>query len=695
MPARRPIRSLALACVLLVAACGGPSPAPSGSVPGGSTGPDAGTPQPQSIDPAAGVPEEDVVLPAPEKGDVPAEATTPVVTGTLDVQAPGAPVTATVAAAGGTVEAGPLAITFPADALADGTAVSIQASPVSGAGGGAWGGAVRPVSDLFTVSGAETFDAVATVGIAVSRKAARAGEVLLLAYYDPATGRLDPLAPVDADPAAPGVVRGGATHFSAVVAVAVNPAKLPDTVDSGFRPGKDDWQFTNYGSYAASGGHCAGQVLSEMWYYAYQRKGAGASPLYGLYDNNGAPERTQTLWQDDSNGYRLASTAQEEPFSDEAARMASRKAGWANSRLAVIALRLAIATSGMPQYLSIGDKDGKSGHAIAAYRVTPDRIFVADPNYPGRLRTIRITGDGTLAPYSSGESATAIAAGKSVSYVRFAYIPAVATLADERLAALWAQFEAGTIGDTVFPATTVWVRETGADGKATWSVLKDGYTSPTETLTLSLDALSDGASATMRVFAGASETALAPWDPHQELTLTAGDNPLGIDIRGLRDGKWRYVNFIRLTVRFGDPAATPTPTPSAAGGDGEMPVVTSFTGPTTFAYKKGGTQKLTITMSGGTAPYHYTWSGRGTPLGEADGPATFTITLTDDQVSAASNGAGYYISVYITDANGVGARWVDATGRKSSEFIYAIEGLTGMPQQAVLYPPLPYRTPEP
>jgi hypothetical protein len=71
------------------------------------------------------------------------------------------------------------------------------------------------------------------------------------------------------------------------------------------------------------------------------------------------------------------------------------------------------------------------------------------------------------------------------------------------------------------------------------------------------------------------------------------------------------------------------------------------------------------------------------------------VLLTADQVASASNGAGYYISLYVTDAAGHGARWMDtANSRPSSEFIYAIEGLEGMPQQAVLYPPVPY-TPAP
>ncbi|MEI7742690.1 MAG: hypothetical protein WCK58_02940, partial [Chloroflexota bacterium] len=385
---------------------------------------------------------------------------------------------------------------------------------------------------------------------------------------------------------------------------------------------------------------------------------------------------------------------QHDPISDKAVYTANKNAGWGDSRLTAAALRTAIAATGAPQLLVIADKDGKHGHAIVAYRVTADRILVADPNYPGRLRTIRIGADGVLGPYISGDNATAIVAGKSVTYVEFAYVPSASSASDASLAARWSEFEAGTIGSAAFPAELVSVQETAADGTLSWAPLVDGYTAPTGTITLGLGPLADGSASRMRVYAGSSETPLGAWGWAHQVTLAPGDNPLGMEIWGLKDGKWKYVDFVRLTIRFGEPAASPTEAPTSAG-DGGMPVVASFTGPTSFAYATGGTQSFTIKMSGGTAPYHYAWSGRGTPIGEADGPATFTFTLTDDQVAAASNGAGYYISLYITDAAGSGARWVDGTGRKSSEFIYAIEGLTGMPQQAVLYPPIPYQTPEP
>ncbi|MEI7745859.1 MAG: hypothetical protein WCK58_19150, partial [Chloroflexota bacterium] len=224
MSARRltPAQSLVLAIVL--AACGGPaaSGAPS-SAPGtprpsevaaasATPGASAGPLQPD--DPALGTPPPTTVLPDSETGDIPAEETTPVLAGSLATGAPGAPETTTVA--GETkIRAGALSVTLAAGALADGTAVQVSASTVDGIGGEGWGGAITPVSDLYTIAGAEALASPATVGIAIrDGTPADATHIPMLAYYDAATGSISPLTPLAPDPANPDVVRGLATHFS-------------------------------------------------------------------------------------------------------------------------------------------------------------------------------------------------------------------------------------------------------------------------------------------------------------------------------------------------------------------------------------------------------------------------------------------------------------------------------------------------
>ena len=696
---------LTLIVAASLAACGA-GPAASTGLDGASGGPSAGTTAtpgtPGATGPRVELPADAAdgdpgslpgELPAPEPGDLPGPETTAVLAGTLGIGQATSPTTGTLGAGGGALEAGGLTLDAPAGAFASDVAVSVAQAPVTLADTAAYGGAVRPVTPLYTIdTGANEPDLPVTVTLVMEAPAAvPAGSVAMAFYYDPDSGLLSPLAPIGSDGER---ITALATHFSMILGAVIDLAKVPATVDSGFRPGKDDWQFPNYGSYLADGGHCNGQSVSAIWYYNTQRRAAGASALYGLYDNNGAPDKTQAFWQDDSNGYRLASVVQKDPYADPFTYQFLRTLGreGTDAALTAQAFRLAIAFSGAPQLISIADATMDSAHAMIAYRVTPDRIFVADPNYPARLRTIRVDPvTGAMGPYSSGASATSIAQKGSVAYTRFAYVPALARISNAAMATHWGAFEAGTIGAGAFPDYTLYVL-TGTDdaGKESWTELTDGYAAPTETITIGLSRLSDNANVTMGIFAGTSTTPLGAWNWRQEITLAPGDNPLGFSVYGRKGDGWEYVDFKRLTIGFG--GASPSPTQAGQTGDDSAPVITAFTGPTSFAYAKGATFPFNVTITGGTAPYHLTWRARGQPLPDtesADGNAT--VLLTADQIASASNGGGYYISLYVTDSANRGARWMDtANNRPSSEFIYAIEGLEGMSQQAVLYPPVPY-----
>ena len=105
-------------------------------------------------------------------------------------------------------------------------------------------------------------------------------------FYDAATGRLEGMPLLALTETS---ITISTRHFSDFMVLApdgVNVGKKTSVdIDTGFRPGKDDWQFPNAGSAIASGGHCSGQSLSAMWYFDQQRVARGESPLYGLYDN--------------------------------------------------------------------------------------------------------------------------------------------------------------------------------------------------------------------------------------------------------------------------------------------------------------------------------------------------------------------------------------------------------------------------
>jgi hypothetical protein len=564
-PNRRPsrVRSARLAATvavvaLVAAACGASSSPPPGNA-GASADPGSAPPAPTPAGPVAtpdlidGLPDDTLLVPPdPAEGDVPAAVPAPEpVTGTLALGGTTALAAGTVDAAGGTIRVAQarhpldgLTIEVPAGTYAAPVEFRVEASPIESA---TFAGLV-PVSELVRVENGGAPATGEPVRVTIPAQVPADGSVQAF-YYEAATGTVAPLPVVDQDASS---VTVAAAHFSDIWLATVDWAKLGETVDSGFRPGVDDWQFTNYGSYAAPGGHCEGQVMSAMWYYRTQRLGAGASPLYGLYDNNGAGG-TMTFWPDDSDGYRLASAVQASAIADPSTYTFATGLGALAGAYAFNAFRAAIWATGEPQLMAIHDSQGGHGHAIIAYRVTKDRIFVADPNYPGRLRTIKYdAATGVLGPYSSGDSAGSIAAGGEVSYTRFALIPAQASAGDGTIAGLWADFEASASGQGVFPAYALEAWEgVDEDGNDIWVPLENGYATPEEKLRVRL-VPKGGEQMTMAAYQGTESRPVAGWGTDVDLALKKdGANEVGFQVKAAKDGAWRYVDFERLTINRG------------------------------------------------------------------------------------------------------------------------------------------------
>ena len=145
---------LVLLATLALAACtAGPAAtrAPGTGAPEASQGAAAAAPD-ASADPAAGNPgSAPAELPAPEQGEVPAPETTPVLTGSLTVGQPTAPVSGTLAAGGGTFEADGLTLVAPAGAFAVDTSVAVTSAPAALADPAAYGGAVVAATPLYTI----------------------------------------------------------------------------------------------------------------------------------------------------------------------------------------------------------------------------------------------------------------------------------------------------------------------------------------------------------------------------------------------------------------------------------------------------------------------------------------------------------------------------------------------------------------
>ena len=250
-----------------------------------------------------------------------------------------------------------------------------------------------------------------------------------------------------------GGILGSKTYVDLLIA-SIAASELQGIQSTGFVPGTDDWEFTNFGSYLAPKGHCAGQSVSAMWYWSKKKQRDNASSLHGRYDLiSGA------FWQDNPRGYRFASTVQEALDWDKRDTWLTKFETTGQSRfphdsLHYLSFVYGIKATGKPQYVGIRSATG--GHAMIAYKAGGNKIWVADPNYPGNVsRTIELQGNGSFTPYMSGPNADDL----GTPYPHINYIAKTSLISHEGIDALWKKVEDGTIGKGVFPSWQLYVRD--------------------------------------------------------------------------------------------------------------------------------------------------------------------------------------------------------------------------------------------
>jgi len=261
--------------------------------------------------------------------------------------------------------------------------------------------------------------------------------------------------------------------------------QLP-VLSSGFSPGVDDWEFPNYGSYIASGGHCAGQSMTAMWYYYEQKLKGGGPSLYHRFDRINNPAKPEDAWFDNPLGYRFASTIQEDlDFTGWKQKLNQLSAV---PHLSWRCFIFAMLVTGEPQFVLIKNSTTDAGHAMIVYAVSPleGKLSIADPNYPGNrdpkdgtpsLRTIQYhpgLGAGRFDPYLTGLSA----ADPGTEFDQIGYAAKTSHIEWPQLAKRWTKVQDGTIGDDLFPAYTLWVHE------GTGRELRDGLITNTDSLIL-------------------------------------------------------------------------------------------------------------------------------------------------------------------------------------------------------------------
>jgi hypothetical protein len=366
-------------------------------------------------------------------------------------------------------------------------------------------------------------------------------------YYDFKTNKLEGMATLarDADS-----ITIGTRHFSSFLVSMIKLTELKPDIDSGFRPGIDDWQFVNYGSYIAPEGHCAGQSLSALWYYVTQPDGKDLT-LYNRYDNNGNEPDTPTIWQDDSYGYRFASTIQQDIDWGGFAFKFWREQRGVSDELTWNLFCYSMQMTGEPQMVGV-TKEGVGGHAMICYRIKDGKMYIADPNYPGNIERRIEYETGKLKAYESGANKAAIDAGNSISFDKIGYTGKTSIIDWNKISQRWTEFKAGTIGNDRFPAYTITYKN--EDG--VYVELKDGHIATSNLIDLNIDAVFDGSLSVFR------DGKALEFDANGNITLNPGNNLLGFYVRGkvnvgtAQEAK-KYIDFKYINVIYNQMTLSP------------------------------------------------------------------------------------------------------------------------------------------
>ncbi len=317
----------------------------------------------------------------------------------------------------------------------------------------AFGPKFTPISPLITIENGHKFsNEPMTVTIPIKKSS---DEFAMGFYYDTKTGKLEGIPTIELDNNHITLIMN---HFSEPVIAKVKKSELDNMqIDTGFTPGIDDWQFVNIGSQIAPGGFCSGSTISAMWYYTEVYQKNSEPRLNGRFDNNDYGQKTPKFWWDDSWGIRFASMVQKTTDWDSKSRVVSKFFGKYSADMTMYSFAYSMFLTKEPQYVEIRreyiDKDGKpqnGGHAIVAYKIEDNKIYVADPNKPGKADRYISAGTKGFSPYSSGANATAIQEDGEVFYPQIYYIAKSALNNYDEVKSLYEDMKKGKAGDGVF-----------------------------------------------------------------------------------------------------------------------------------------------------------------------------------------------------------------------------------------------------
>jgi hypothetical protein len=374
-------------------------------------------------------------------------------------------------------------------------------------------------------------------------------------------------------------------HFCEFLILKIPIADLPEEVDSGFRPGTDDWEFTNYGSYIEPGGHCAGQAISAMYYFVTQRQKGNVPQLYAMWDNPGNDWATPTIGTDNERGYALASMVQHAIDWDSFANgfWWNLSPGDLNTYRAFV---FAMWITGEPQAIGIY-RDG-GGHALVAWKCAYRSIHVADPNYPGNdTRWINFNSiSNRFDPYYSGPTAADLGR----AYPTILYYGKTTMVDWNQVGTLWEQAKTGTIGSNDFPFVTLTIIN---DDKTVAGIVTNSMTGGIKTIPITGSTFAFGGLGWDRLDAYKPDG--SGWEVHNGWFTAEGEtNRVGLDLTAKvivgTNSTYKWVGFQWLDITH----AQVTP-------------VTIAISPVTTTLMAGETQSFSATVAG-TSKTNVDWS---------------------------------------------------------------------------------------
>jgi hypothetical protein len=397
-----------------------------------------------------------------------------------------------------------------------------------------FGEAFSPITPLITIeNGGEYADQFMELKIPVK---VPDGYFAMGFLYDDKTKKLEGIPTIASDANS---ITLATRHFCSLVITDIEKAKLKKDIDSGFRPGIDDWQFNNWGSYIAPAGHCTGQCVTALWYYCTQPDGKGIT-LNGRYDNWGQQPATPNFWEDDSASYRFVSTVNKDIDFNSKFNNFWFALGGLNDEATWYMFAYSMQLTGEPQEIGIYSNAG-GGHDLICYRISEGNLYIADPNYEGNLDRRIEWVDGKFKPYNSGANKEEIDAGNGKAYEKIAYWAKTTTIGWDKIAQRWGEFQDNRAGNDRFPEyKIVW-----KDDKDVVHELNDGLITSSELI--DIYATSNQANVSINTY---RDGVKLPWDEKGNYKLLPGNNKLGIAVFGKVAGKSQYIDFKYFNVIF-------------------------------------------------------------------------------------------------------------------------------------------------